>query len=302
MHGRGLSGGSCFLALLLAACTSVPPGWSKRLPDPPSEAARASFGRIGLVLAATDAAPRLDAPPSRGGAVGIGAGKGALTVIAAGATAGPIGFALGVFLSPVGMLVGGVYGAVAAEDSEEVAAGRRRIVAALQESDFEARLVAALVRHSSVDAGRELRVLDERWDFPPSPERLAGTRAAGLDSVLVVRIGVLGLVAQTMDVAPTLHFACYSRAHLVRLADGAMLHELPLIWSSTTRLAGGWPAEDQGESFLDWSAVEARDLRAVLADASEATAERIVEELFLLHLTPESKLHPKFAQRPDDER
>ncbi len=271
----------------LASCTLSPYSSMRYLPDPPSERVRAQLGRIGVVFEDTLTPPTIESPPSGSAAVGIGAGQGALATIGAGVDSGsPLGAAMGIFLSPLGMLVGAVYGATGAEGEAAAAAARTRIEAAFQACPPEQMLLEVLLRRAASDARRELRALDVRWEHQSAPARLEAARAAGCDSVLILRIDAVGLVAQEQDVNPALAFELYVTCRLLRAADGAVLHELPLHWT------GG------GANFVRWSVGDARDVRAALAGAAEETAERMVDELFLLHLGPETSSGPDPVEAP----
>ncbi len=250
------------LATLLGACASSPHSSFRLLPDPPGEEARGQFGRIGVVLEDTLTPPRLQEPPSEDAAGGIGAGQGALAVIGTGAQAGSVGLIAGVFLSPLGMLVGGIGGLMSAEEEAAVKAARTRIEAAFRELPPERALVDELVQRSA------LRDLGLRWEHDPDPARLA----ADCDCVLVLRIDAIGLEGPTMDVNPPLAFSLYTTARLIRLSDGRLIEELPLHWMGC------------GPKFVSWSADEARAVRGALAESVRATAERIVDELLLLHV------------------
>lgn len=262
----------CASALLAAqtGCGSRVPEW--RLPEPPSEAVRASVGRLAVVTAAEASA--LASLPVAGAcamsAVGALAGMGLglwigltvsssvryvtggdpLTALVAAAIIA-LGLAVAAVAVPVGGLIGAADGAFKGRSAEEIDDGRRTIEAAVARAEVPELLRRAVLKELARET--DVRVGD----------------AATAHTLLVIEGPLVGF-AGPLRPDPPLRLFGEVRFRLVRRADGAELHALTLGFRMSER------------PFAAWIADEAEIVRVELRTGTSRFAERAVEELFRL--------------------
>jgi hypothetical protein len=263
---------------------------SRLLPPPPSAQVRATLGTIGVVSARLVPEATVESPTS-------GKGSGA----AKGAAAGFFGTAAGLGQSGLwylaifppaalvlggvvltGGVVGGVYGAVAAEDAAKV-----------QEAETALKGVLAAERVQEAMGDRVFRVAREqtRHRFvvlerpsPPALDEGASYRSLaseGIDTILEINAPIVGLGGES-GINPPLAVVMTVRTRLVRVGDVAPIYEATFEYKASAR------------TFTEWAVNNAQPFRVGLDHAYQSLAEKIVEELFLLYL-------PMGAQSEEDE-
>lgn len=251
---------------------------SRLLPPPPSAQVRATLGTIGVVSARLAPETTVESPTS---GKGSGAAKGAAAgFFGTAASLGELwGFAVfppaalvlgGVVLT--GGVVGGVYGAVAAEDAAKV-------------QEAETALKSVLVAEKVQEAMRErvFRVAREqtRYRFVvlerPSPTSLdeeasyRSLASEGTDTILELSVPIVGLGGGS-GINPPLAVVMAVRTRLARVGDVAAIYETTFEYKASAR------------KFTEWAVNNAQPFRDGLDHAYQSLAEKIVEELFLLYL------------------
>lgn len=283
--GRGLAAAALMLSAV--ACFAVPYEGSYRLPLPPSEADRAGFGQVRLVV------PGAPIPDNkiRGG----GPAKDAASGATLGATAVGSGAAIMAASPPVifgtvlfppaafvgaAVLVGAAAGASAATDISVPENIKREIDALVlaewaefgAASGAQRRLTAAAASVSGQPAANTL---------------LPVAAAAGVVSVLTIQISHLGLTMLGITGRggrdPTLQLVVSIEATLTG-AGGKELHALKLFYFGGAYLFSYWRADD-GQA-----------LQEEFSHAFDDIGERVHEELFLLWL-PQPTTLTKEAHR-----
>ncbi len=257
-------------------CASGP----RLLPPPPSAQVRATLGTIGVVAARLAPETTVESPTS-------GKGSGA----AKGAAAGFFGTAAGLvqsglfylaFFPPAalvlggvvltGGVVGGVYGAVAAEDAAKVqeaetalksVLGAEKVQEAMRERVF--RVARDQTRHRFVVLeGHDSTSLDEEVSY-------RSLAREGVNTILEISVPIVGLSGPA-GINPPLTVVMTVRTRLVQVGDATPIHEATLEYRARTR------------TFTEWAVNSAQPFRDELDHAYQTLAEKIVEELFLLYL------------------
>ncbi len=262
----------CATAVLAAqsGCARSVPRW--QLPEPPSEAVRASVGRLAVVTAAD--LPTLASTPIAGActmsAVGALAGMGVGLAVGLEICSGIRGVsgggflgalfvmaivALGLAVAAAGVLLGGLFGgldgAFRGRSSQEVEDGRRAVEKAVARAG-----VPELLRCAVLDE------LARETDVPVGDPAAART-------LLVIEGPTVGF-AGPRRTDPPLRLYGEVRFRLVRRSDGAELHAFTLGFRRGER------------SFAQWTANEAQIVREEVLAGTSRFAERAVEELFRL--------------------
>ncbi len=251
-------------AALLAGCATAPY-------RPPSEEIRGQIGIVGVVSPRVAPEASVEGPTAgKGTGAAKGAGLGAAYMIGGGLQSGqPLGLALGIALTPVGALVGGIYGAVAAEPASAVEEAERALTKAVTELKTQEAMRDLVREVARGETGYQFVSLAEH--DPPATEDIG--------TILEVSVAALGL-AGPVGVNPPLAVVVEGCARLIRNEDGAQLYALPpegahpLVFVSPSR------------KFLEWAAEDARLFRKEMDRAYRTLAEKIVEELFLVHRLP----------------
>jgi len=257
-------------------CASGP----RLLPPPPSAQVRATLGTIGVISARLAPETTVESPTS-------GKGSGA----AKGAAAGFFGTAVGLGQSGLGYLavfppaalvlggvvltgglVGGVYGAIAAEDAAKV-----------QEAEAALKNVLATEKIQEAMRERVFRVARDqtRYRFvvleAPSPTALdeeasyRSLASEGIDTILEISVPIVGLGGEP-GINPPLAVVMTAHTRLVRVGDIAPIYEATFQYRASAR------------TFTEWAVNNAQPFRDGLDHAYQSLAEKIVEELFLLYL------------------
>jgi hypothetical protein len=252
------------------------PTQRRSMGETPSEEVRGSLGRIGVVLPA--AAPNTEIRSPAKGALG-GAGRGAAlgayyTIVGFGAAGGGYGVMLGLLLSPVGALVGTVYGAASAESvaivEEQEASARQALEA------FNA--PGVLRRLTFEGACRQTRYLlvlpeEEGSAVRHCPATSEPTTGAPWDTSLRVVVERVDLVGP-WTIRPKVALSIGARTVLSRVADGQELDVREFSFMSELHETDQWTADDN------------RLLLQELERGCATLAGDIVERLFLLYPIP----------------
>ncbi len=264
----------------LTAPLGCSPAAAGRLPDPPGEELRSQFGRVGVTWGASDEPPE-GFVPARGR--WDGAGRGAMAgmwldlKVTAGLTAGSLAFGeagpflaagflgLGLGFLPISAAIGSIYGAAAAPDPKVVDAAVDALRRAVEEREFPRAVTRVIV-------GRARAVLDDSLEeIPP------GASLDGVDTLLVVEAPRL-ILHGPYDVNPELVLIVEQSASLTRVADRRPLYRVTFIHVVPTKA-----------DFLAWAKDDAALLRRSLEALHGAVAERLLEEMFLLHPLPANR-------------
>lgn len=238
--------------------------------SPPSEQVRAQLGTIGIVSPSLAPEPALQGPTSgkvAGAAKGAGLGAGYMILggLEAGAHAGQGGavvLLMAIGLAPVAALVGGIYGAVAAEPAAKVKEAETALQGAFADQKVQEALRDQVLEMARDRAGRRL--------VP------AGT---DVDSILEVGVSSLGLVGPPA-VNPGLSLVVHACPRLIRVADDVELYPSGPHGPRALAYASA------PEKFVEWGAEGARLFREEMERAWQALAEKVVEDVFLVHLPP----------------
>jgi len=248
------------------------------LPAPPSEPARAEWGRVVVVPARY--------PPQSNIRIfavgkGAGAGKGAVAGSATGvagtgafAAAGALEAVIAPYLAVVmvpAMAAGGAYlGGQAAMSDQDAAALEGSVRRNLTTLQVPGTLARAISETAEQDAGRRLPLLADAG--PAAPESLPGYGALArqTDSVLEVVATQVGFSG-----GKRLRFYLVARIRVVRVSDSMQLYQREFVYQSDEYRARLW-GENQAALFQ----VELQRAYASLADS-------VVEQLFLLTELPQ---------------
>ena len=266
-----------------AGCVSLP----RELPPPPSEEMRREFGTVAVVSALHDPRPGFELPAKgaingmgRGAAVWFGIGSLAPLAGIQGCSGDSTGLCAAFCLSlsvaggAIGGLSGSVVGAVRAESTETVIHSEevlRKAFASLNMQDA--------LRDHVAQAGQSRtrqRIIVVPAVGPASPEGqfdCVPLAKQGIDTVVAVGLTEAAL-SGPWDVNPPLTLSLQAQAQVIRTVDGKEL------WTISINSQGN------GHIFSEWAADNARLLHEDLDRANRMLADRIVDEIFLLHLIP----------------
>jgi sugar lactone lactonase YvrE len=216
----------------------------------PAKGALAGAGRR-----ATRWAGKVGGALSRGGCYGYGClGVLGLTVV------GTVG----------GALVGGVSGAVSALPAETVKGAEAVLARSLCEVNLPEELRDRVVKVARQRARLVVvAVPDQGPSSPDEPTNYASAAGQGIDSILEISVSSVGLAGE-WDIDPPLRLAINGRTRLLRVRDGAEIHQMPLQYSSEPR------------RFTEWAENEAQPYREALDRALHDLAEQVAEEYLLL--------------------
>jgi hypothetical protein len=250
------------LGLLVAVgCAHRPPIPSKLELGP-----RTEFGTVAVAAHATKDPRRLSGPMTRGEGAAWRAFEYSATAIYVGAGAGAGGgLFLALFTLPVTVTVGGVVGAIQGTSASAVQTARAPVERALLEADVPRKLrdrVVALGAERTSETLVAVAAEDRGVDSMP----LSGA-ARTLLELRLVEVRLVRPQPGDMQKDPPLTFGVKVRLRLIGLADGRELFARDVDSAETTRVFSSWIEDD------------AREFRAALAEAIEAIAVRIVEEV-----------------------
>jgi hypothetical protein len=260
-----------------AGCARVGPA---RLPDPPSEELRSTFGRVGVTWKTSGDSLR-GRIPARGSC--DGAGRGAVVglvldlevtgaLVSASIVTGP-GFiflgsaflALGLGLTPVYALIGSLYGAAAAPDAAVVEKATATMQRAIDEREFSRGVAEAILDRARV-------AVDDRLEKLPD-----GSNSEGYDTILEVAPPLLVLEG-AYTVNPELRLSLLESATLTRVSDRRVLYQATLLHRFREKA-----------DFLGWASNDAALMRTALVGADHSLGDRLLDEIFLLHALPSNR-------------
>jgi len=245
---------------------------------------RQHFGTMTIVPAKYEPQTNI-AFVSKSAGTGRGAAQGAMTSLNAGIQShDPIGFLLGVFLMPVGAVIGGVAGGVHGTSAENIKELESAVDAAVAELGVQAALAARLTTLLQQEKGVQLRTV-EATGPTVSTESLtyAAIRPLGIDTVLEVAVQRFGLMDARDGTAThprdegresktkvTARFYMVARARLVRVADGVEL------FTQQYRYESAW------YEGVEWQADGGRLLAEEFERAYRDLADQINDEVMLI--------------------
>ena len=248
-------------AMFHAACASAP----VQLPPPPAGSVRDSIRTVAVV---SGAAP-IDIPAVPPSGLGRAAAAGAQFGIRPGAF-NPSAAPAALIMVPAGALIGvAVYAARRPSDAE-LAASSVALKRLFDGFDVQEHLRAQVVRFARDHARRPALALTT----PPASGREDGmpdgrSEAVDVDALLQV-VADRVVLEQVWDFASDVGLVLVARARLIGGRDRRELYA-----TSLTYRAGARP-------LIEWTADDCRALRAQILGATEALAERIVHEVFLV--------------------
>jgi hypothetical protein len=244
---------------------------------------RAQFGTIAVVPARF--APEADLlTPAKGALRGTGRGLGAgykategLENLVPTSGDGLAGLVIGTGVLAIvatSTLIGGVYGAVAAEPKatvEELEAVLKKAMAAME---VQKALGANIVEYGQAEMRYAFRLLlDQGPRSAKSEVDYRPLSGYGVDTLLQVNVLKFGLQGE-QSVNPPLHLIMAVQTKLIRDADSTSLYERTFDYSS------------EDHKFTEWAANDAQLFRATVAGAYREVSEDIVIELLLPYDLP----------------
>lgn len=277
---------ACFLSLTLFASQSGCVRQEvKPFPPPPSEAVRSLFGRVAVTWVSDEPSEEAMIPP---GGTCDGMGRGALTgmmwdgvitlAVIGGSLQGGAGgggggavlvlffvggvLALGIAVLPLAALIGAIYGGIAAPSLEEVEAAIAAFRHAVTETRLSRRIAEGIVDSGRTRTDASLTLVERQAPLPPC------------DTILQVGTPSVVLTG-TYGVNPSLSLRIALPVRMIQASDGMVLHDLSLVRTGA-----------EAVEFLRWTAEGARAVRSELDAAAGPFIDRLVEEIFLLHLLP----------------
>jgi hypothetical protein len=259
------SGLILLLSILPAACASPqkPPRpviWSV------SEESRASIRDVQLAPAGFKLQPVVSLPAKGAGeGAGRGAAIGAIAPMAVGAQGDAYTLALGIVLAPFTAVIGTGVGAANALPAEEVEKAEQMVNTAFSAVDLPERLALALQERVEDDTGRSVVATI------PGPADGMDLSDYAADAVIEVRVMKVALEGP-WSINPAIKFVLDARVRLIHLSNSQILWDRRLSY------------EGPELTLTEWSLNEASPLRKQFALGTTALAERIIDELFLLHV------------------
>jgi len=253
-----------------------------------SEDMRSHLGTVGIT--GTDTIPEVRfVLPAKGWLGGLGRGtvKGAETSIRTGfeiATSGggagrgvgeALSIALGIVLAPAAAVVGGTYGAIAAEPAAHVEEADRTLREAIVELKIQETLREWTLRVGRSETDVPFADLSEA---PTPPVGTLGNsqllESIPGDSLLIIQVTSLSLEDGQWSINPSLRLLVKAQAQVVRKSDGNTLYSSDLAY--------------QGEhhTFTEWATGKGDLFRSELDRAYQQLAEQIIDETFLFYPLP----------------
>jgi hypothetical protein len=257
---------------------------------PLSEQVRADVGTLGVATSSiVPASDLVAATGGKGSGAAKGAAAGALGMAEASLRSGhPLTALIGLGLTPIAAVAGGVYGAVIAESAEKAKEAGTALARAFVD------LKAQEVIHDHV-----LQTARDRLGHPVVSLR----ETRDVDTILEVSMPSVRLVgASALDIDPPLHLVVLACPRLVRRKDDLQLYPT----ESTTPSAVVHMSAPR--KFLDWGSEDARLFREEMERAYQNLAEKVVEDMFMVLHPPGPRWQfggraPRFAcPRADGER
>jgi hypothetical protein len=178
----------------------------------------------------------------------------------------------------VGAVVGGIESAATADVTyvEEAEAALKKAIDALK---IQEGMRERFLQVAQEQTDYHFVHIDEQGATSPEEEISYSSLASekNIDTILEISVLCFNLTGKE-DVNPPLALFMTVRTRLIRSADNTMLYDSTLEFMSGTR------------RFTKWTANDAQQFIEELDRAYQSLAEKIVDELFLLYLPPESKV------------
>jgi hypothetical protein len=222
--------------------------------------------------------------PAEGWAEGLGEGAskgvkvtagygllhgGGLIVFGTTAIFGLVIIALGLALAPPAALIGGVYGAIAAESPEAVEKAAIQLQQTWERQNPHVDVQAALIKIAQEKTNQTLVPLKcLKTQEPSVPDDCVALERDGIDTVLNLNMTSLALAGES-GVNPPIHLSLVLHVKVIRTADNVVLDDQFFDYS------GG------GHTFLEWAANDAQLLKEEFSQAYQGLAEQIIAYLFL---------------------
>jgi hypothetical protein len=163
---------------------------------------------------------------------------------------------------PLTILISSAYGASAAHPAEEVEAA----ILAVSRAASDPGVPRGIARRI-LERGRARTDEDLMWLEPGGPRDRC-------DSVLEVGPIAVGLVGR-YQINPSLKLVASFPVRIIRVSDGALLYAGTSAWHASRE-----------EELFGWAAWGGSRIRALLEEEGERFSERVVDQVFLLHLLP----------------
>lgn len=257
--------------VLITLCTQI--GCVKQLPPPPSEKIRAQLGTIGVVSA--DFMPTaVRGVPGKGciGGAASGASEAEGTVLEATAMGNELGAICCIVATPFALCIGGLKGAIEAPSVEEVEDLEEVLGNVLKEIQVQEKMRDHIFGVAEKQTRRSFVVLEGEGPTTSDEDLSYGYLSErDIDTVLEVSVMNIDLRGKWKNDSPVTFFMTI-RTRLIRVKDGKVLYVATLIYQSS-----------EHEAF-DWIANDLKLFREEFTRCYLVTAEKIVEELFLLYL------------------
>jgi hypothetical protein len=260
----------CVLITLFAEIS-----YAKELPPPPSEKIRTQLGTIGVVSADFIPTPVRGVPTkgwARGAARGAWEAEDAVLRATTQSGSGELGALCCLVATPFALCIGGLKGAIEAPSVEEVEESEAVLGNVLKEIPVQEKMRDHILQVAQKQTRHSFVVLEGQGPNTRAYVLSYGFLSdRGIDTVLEVSVMNVDLRGKWKSDSPVTFFITI-RTRLIRVVDGEVLYVATLIYQST-----------EHKSF-DWEANDFKLFREEFARCYVVTAEKIVEELFLLYL------------------
>lgn len=246
---------------------------------PTSKETIVNLGKIGVVFADFQPESVFQKPMTRGKAAARGAGFGAIAPIAVGfECGGPAGAIYGIFLTPVGALIGGIVGVATGESPEKLTNIENDLNSYLSTRNLQEEMRASLLSLAREQTKNIFVALEVPGPGTPYEEVAYGT-LSGSDADTVLEVSVLRCdldgVKDAMN--PDLNLTVDTHTRFISVKDGKVLGSLPFTYESGTH------------KFSDWGADNARLFKEGLDSALQFLIGRIMEAVSTMQKPLESQ-------------
>ena len=263
-----------FIVSFLFSCVAY-----GQLETPAPEETIINLGKIGVVSASFRPESTFQKPMTRGKAAAQGAGFGAIVPIAVGfECGGPGGAIYGIFLTPVGALIGGIVGVATGESSEKLTNIENDLNNYLATRNLQEEMRAFLLSLAREQTKNTFVALEVQGPDAPY-EEISYDTLSGSDVDTVLEIGVLRCdlngVKDAMN--PDLHLTVDTYTRFISAKDGKVFDSPLFTYGSNTH------------KFSDWGADNARLFKEGLDSALQFLAGKIMEAVSAMQKPLESQ-------------
>jgi hypothetical protein len=237
-----------------------------------SEETVIDLGKIGVVSASFRPESAFQKPMTRWKAAAQGAGFGAIVPIAVGfECGGPGGAIYGIFLTPVGALIGSIVGVATGESSEKLKNTEDSLNNYLATRNLQEEMRAFLLSLAREQIRNPFVALEVQGPGTPYEEIIYDTLSGSVADT-VLEIGVLRCdlngVKDAMN--PDLHLTVDTYTRFISVKDGKVLDSPSFRY------------ESDNHKFSDWGADNARLFKEGLDSALQFLAGRIIEVVSIM--------------------